>query len=152
MKNITNLDIKRQRIGLTKELSVLAIVGLFKKETIKRKLDLLGLIEVLKHKEKNYGEALDLIFKLEKVNDSTQLISKLSKNHLEAKVLSDVERLAMAPKTHLKTYKKDVPVTKEPSYYQKHKSSILIMSGFVGMLSSVIIVIPFFVFVNVISS
>ena len=98
MKNVTNLEIKRQRVGLTKELSAFTVVELYKKATMKTKLELIGLIEVLKHTEKNYSEALDLIFKLEKVNESTQLISILSKNHLEAKVLSGVERLAMAPK------------------------------------------------------
>ena len=107
MKNITNLDIKRQRVGLAKELSAFAVVGVYKKATMKTKLELIGLIEVLKHTEKNYNEALGLIFKLEKVNESTQLISILSKNHLEAKVLSGVERLAMAPKTPPKTNKKD---------------------------------------------
>tara|TARA_B100000787_G_scaffold167352_1_gene153971 strand:+ start:502 stop:1368 length:867 start_codon:yes stop_codon:yes gene_type:complete len=142
MKNVTNLDIKRQRVGLIKELSAFAVVGVYKKVSMKTKLELIGLIEVLKHTEKNYNEALGLIFKLEKVNDSTQLISKLSKNHLEAKVLSDVERLAMAPKTPLKTNKKDIPVIQEPSYYQKHKTTILVMSGFLGMLLLLIIIKP----------
>ena len=142
MKNVTNLEIKRQRVGLTKELSAFTVVELYKKATMKTKLELIGLIEVLKHSEKNYSEALDLIFKLEKVNESTQLISILSKNHLEAKVLSDVERLAMAPKRPPKRNKKDVPVTEEPSYYQKHKSSILIMSGFVGMLILFLMIKP----------
>lgn len=142
MKNITNLDIKRQRVGLTKELSAFAVVGVYKKATMKTKLELIGLIEVLKHTEKNYNEALDLIFKLEKAKDSTQLINKLSKNHLEAKVLSDVERLAMAPKTPSKRNKKDVPVTQEPSYYEKHKTIILVMSGFIGMLLLLIIIKP----------
>ena len=142
MKNVTNLDIKRQRLGLIKELSAFAVVGVYKKATMKTKLELIGLIEVLKHTEKNYNEALDLIFKLEKAKDSTQLINKLSKNHLEAKVLSDVERLAMAPKTPLKTNKKDIPVIQEPSYYQKHKTTILVMSGFLGMLLLLIIIKP----------
>ena len=109
---------------------------------MRTKLELIGLIEVLKHTEKNYSEALDLIFKLEKAKDSTELISKLSKNHLEAKVLSDVERLAMAPKTPSKRNKKDVPVTQEPSYYEKHKTIILVMSGFIGMLLLLIIIKP----------
>lgn len=142
MKNITNLEIKRQRVGLTKELSAFAVVGLYKKAPMRTKLELIGLIEVLKHTEKNYSEALDLIFKLEKAKDSTELISKLSKNHLEAKVLSDVERLAMAPKTPSKRNKKDVPVTQEPSYYEKHKTIILVMSGFIGMLLLLIIIKP----------
>lgn len=142
MKNITNLEIKRKRVGLIKELSAFAVVGVYKKASMKTKLELIGLIEVLKHTEKNYSEALDLIFKLEKVNDSTKLINKLSKNHLEAKVLSDVKRLAMASKTPLKTNKKDVLVLEAPSYYQKHKTTILVMSGFVGMLILFLIIKP----------
>ena len=142
MKNITNLEIKRKRVGLIKELSAFAVVGVYKKASMKTKLELIGLIEVLKHTEKNYSEALDLIFKLEKVNDSTKLINKLSKNHLEAKVLSDVKRLAMASKTPLKTNKKDVLVLEDPSYYQKHKTTILVMSGFVGMLILFLIIKP----------
>ena len=101
MKNITNLDIKRQRVGLIKELSSFAVVGVYKKASMKTKLELIGLIEVLKHTEKNYRVALDLIFKLEKVKDISGIISKLSKQKLDAKVLSDVERLAMAPKTNI---------------------------------------------------
>jgi clan AA aspartic protease (TIGR02281 family) len=142
MKNVTNLEIKRQRVGLIKELSAFAVVGVYKKASMKTKLELIGLIEVLKHTEKNYRVALDLIFKFEKVNDSTQLISILSKNHLEAKVLSDVERLAMVSKTPPKRNKKDVPVTQEPSYYEKHKTIILVMSGFIGMLLLLIIIKP----------
>lgn len=142
MKNITNLEIKRKRVGLIKELSAFAVVGVYKKASMKTKLELIGLIEVLKHKEKNYSEALDLIFKLEKAKDSSELISKLSKNHLEAKVLSDVERLSMLPKTPPKKNKKDVPVLEAPSYYQKHKTKILVVSGFVGMLMLFLIIKP----------
>ena len=105
MKNITNLDIKRQRVGLIKELSAFAIVGIYKKASVKSKLEIIALVEVLKHTEKNYHEALVLIFKLEKVANATGLISKLSKQQLDAKVLSDVERLAMAPqKAHKRAF------------------------------------------------
>ena len=142
MKNITNLDIKRQRVGLTKELSAFAVVGVYKKASMKTKLELIGLVEVLKHTEKNYHEALDLIFKLEKVKDVSGIISKLSKQKLDAKVLSDLERLAMAPKPTPKTNKKDIPEIEEPSYYQKHKKNILLMSGFLGILMLFFIIKP----------
>ena len=142
MKNITNLDIKRQRVGLTKELSAFAVVGVYKKASMKTKLELIGLVEVLKHTEKNYHEALDLIFKLEKVKDVSGIISKLSKQKLDAKVLSDLERLAMAPKPTPKTNKKDIPKIEEPSYYQKHKKNILLMSGFLGILMLFFIIKP----------
>jgi hypothetical protein len=142
MKNITNLDIKRQRVGLTKELSAFAVVGVYKKASMKTKLELIGLVEVLKYTEKNYHEALDLIFKLEKVKDVSGIISKLSKQKLDAKVLSDLERLAMAPKPTPKTNKKDIPEIEEPSYYQKHKKTILLMSGFLGILMLFFIIKP----------
>lgn len=142
MKNITNLDIKRQRVGLTKELSAFAVVGVYKKASMKTKLELIGLVEVLKHTEKNYHEALDLIFKLEKVKDVSGIISKLSKQKLDAKVLSDLERLAMAPKPTPKTNKKDIPEIEEPSYYQKHKKNILLMSGFLGILMLFFLIKP----------
>ena len=112
MKNISNLDIKRHRLGLAKELSTLAIVGVYKKASMSTKLESIALIEVLKHTEKNYREALDLIFKLEKVKDVSGIISKLSKQKLEAKVVSDVERFAMIPKPATKPEKKPVIVTK----------------------------------------
>ena len=119
MKNISNLDIKRHRLGFAKELSTLAIVGVYKKASMSTKLESISLIEVLKHTEKNYNEALVLIFKLEKVADATGLISKLSKQKLDAKVLSNVERLAMAPKNPKKEpVSKPTAANKPQNYYQ----------------------------------
>jgi len=143
MKNISNLDIKRHRLGLTKELSALAIVGVYKTATIKSKLEIIALIEVLKHREKNYNEALVLIFKLEKVADAIGLISKLSKQKLDAKLLSDVERLAMAPK---KTKKQaastpDIP-KKKSTYYQRNKTTVLVLSVFIGVFVMILIFRP----------
>lgn len=140
MKNISNLDIKRHRLGLTKELSAFAIIGVYKASSIKTKLELIGLIEVLKLTETSYREGLALIFKLEKVVDASGLITKLSKQHLEAKVLSDRERLAMAPKTTPRAIPKAVvkkpvsPSPKKTTYFQRHKTTILFMSGFMGIL------------------
>ena len=132
MKNITNLDIKRQRVGLIKELSAFAIVGIYKKASVKSKLEIIALVEVLKHTEKNYHEALVLIFKLEKVANATGLISKLSKQQLDAKVLSDVERLAMAPKKPIKEHsaKPNTPKKKE-TYYQRNKTTVIVLSVFI---------------------
>ena len=79
MKNITNLDIKRQRVGLIKELSSLALLELYKKANSKVKLEMLALLEVLKHTEKASQEVITLIYKLERVPDRMSLISKLSK-------------------------------------------------------------------------
>jgi len=133
MKDISNLDIKRHRLGFAKELSMLAIVGVYKTATMKTKLELIGLIEVLKHTEKNYSEALNLIFKLEKVSDVSGLITKLSKNHLDFKVLSSVKRMEMAPKPTKKADSSPVSSKDELSYFQKNKISILVVFAFVGM-------------------
>jgi len=133
MKNITNLDIKRQRVGLTKELSAFAVVGVYKKSPMKTKLEIIGLVEVLKHTEKNYREALDLIFKLEKVKDVSGIISKLSKQKLEAKVVSDVERLAMIPKPAPKPEKKPVIPNDQLSYFKKNKLSVIVLSSFASL-------------------
>lgn len=134
MKNITNLDIKRQRVGLTKELSAFAVVGVYKKSPMKTKLEIIGLVEVLKHTEKNYREALDLIFKLEKVKDVSGIISKLSKQKLEAKVVSNVERLAMIPKPAPKSEKNPVISNDQLSYFKKNKLSVIVLSSFASLL------------------
>ncbi|MDG1327575.1 MAG: retropepsin-like aspartic protease [Flavobacteriaceae bacterium] len=133
MKNITNLDIKRQRVGLTKELSAFAVVGVYKKSPMKTKLEIIGLVEVLKHTEKNYREALDLIFKLEKVKDVSGIISKLSKQKLEAKVVSDVERLAMIPKPAPKPEKNLVIPNDQLSYFKKNKLLVIVLSSFASL-------------------
>jgi len=133
MKNITNLDIKRQRVGLTKELSAFAVVGVYKKSPMKTKLEIIGLVEVLKHTEKNYREALDLIFKLEKVKDVSGIISKLSKQKLEAKVVSDVERLAMIPKPAPKSEKTPVIPNDQLSYFKKNKLLVIVLSSFASL-------------------
>lgn len=130
MKNITNLEIKRQRVGLIKELSSFDIIEIYKKAALKTKLEIIATIEVLKHTEKNYNEALDLIFKLEKVKDSSGLITQLSRRELDSKVLSSVQRMEMAPKPK--------PVPKIPiilpkvelSFYSRNKTPILIISSF----------------------
>ena len=119
--NISNLDFKRNRLGLTKGLTVFTILNIYKQSSFKLKLEIIALIEVLKHTEKNYHEALDLILELEKVKDISGIISKLSKQKLDAKVLSDVERLAMAPKINIKPQSKDDSPNEELSYFQKNK-------------------------------
>ena len=90
--NISNLDFKRHRLGLTKELSVFNILNTYKKSSLKLKLEIISLIEVLRHTEQNYNEALGLIFKLEKVKDSNGLLTQLSKRELDSRVLSNVKQ------------------------------------------------------------
>lgn len=130
MKNITNLEIKRQRVGLIKELSSFDIIEIYKKAALKTKLEIIATIEVLKHTEKNYNEALDLIFKLEKVKDSSGLITQLSRRELDSKVLSSVQRMEMAPKPNLVPKNPIAKPAVELSYYQRNKNSILIISSF----------------------
>lgn len=137
--NISNLDFKRNRLGLTKGLTVFTILNIYKQSSLKLKLEIIALIEVLKHTEKNYHEALDLIFKLEKVKDISGIILKLSKQKLDTKVLSDVERLAMTPKINIKPQSKDDSPKQEQPYFQKNKFSVLVISSFAAFFLIVLI-------------
>ncbi|MDC1505821.1 retroviral-like aspartic protease family protein [Winogradskyella sp.] len=140
MKNISNLDLKRHRLGLAKELSTLAIVGVYKKASMSTKLELISLIEVLKHTEKNYNEALVLIFKIEKVSDATGIISKLSKQKLDIKVISDVERLAMALiKQKKEPVSKPTTTDKLQNYYQRNKIKVIVLSVFIGLFLMIVV-------------
>jgi len=128
MKNITNLDIKRQRVGLTKELSSLALLELYKKANSKVKLEMLALLEVLKHTEKASQEAITLIYKLERVPDSMSLISKLSKLQLDTKVLAVAEQMAMAPKQIPKASPKTIqPPLAAFSFFEKYKIALVLI-------------------------
>jgi len=142
MKNISNLDIKRHGLGLTKELSSLALLGLYKKASSKVKLEMLALIEVLKHTEKTYQEVIALIYKLERVPNSMSLISKLSKLQLDAKVLAATERMAMAPKQTSKSSPKTIqPPLSALSFFEKYKipivsiATILVIGIFIATIN-----------------
>ena len=138
--NISNLDFKRHRLGLTKGLSTFAILNTYKNSSIKLKLELIAMIEVLRYKENNYNEALELIYKFEKVQDSQGLITQLSKRQLDSKVLSNVERLEMAQETNPKPEIPEVTPQKKPSLLKENKLSVIVISSFlVLILLSVII-------------
>jgi aspartyl protease family protein len=128
--NISNLDFKRHRLGLTKELSVFNILNTYKKSSLKLKLEIIALIEVLRNTEQNYNEALGLIFKLEKVKDSTGLLTQLSKRELDSRVLSNVKRMEMASNPNSGSEIQTAIPKVKPSYYKRNKHSILIISGF----------------------
>lgn len=128
--NISNLDFKRHRLGLTKELSVFNILNTYKKSSLKLKLEIIALIEVLRHTEQNYNEALGLIFKLEKIKDSAGLLTQLSKRHLDSRVLSNVKRMEMAPNPNSESEIQTAIPKVKPSYYKRNKHSILIISSF----------------------
>ena len=86
MKKITGIDIKRQELGLTKDLSPQNIYRLYKGSNTKKKLSILSLIEVLKFNETNYSQGIDLIFKNEQVNSLNQLIKKISSEKIDNKI------------------------------------------------------------------
>tara|TARA_Y100000766_G_C18843347_1_gene574363 strand:- start:422 stop:1261 length:840 start_codon:yes stop_codon:yes gene_type:complete len=92
MKNITNLDIKRQNLGLSDALNSYDILFLYKKSSAKKKFEIISVIEVLKFNEKKYSEALNLIFKLEKVNSVEELSTKISKAEIEDKNLRNASK------------------------------------------------------------
>jgi clan AA aspartic protease (TIGR02281 family) len=130
-------------LGLTKELSSLALLGLYKKASSKVKLEMLALIEVLKHTEKTSQEAITLIYKLERVPDSMSLISKLSKLQLDAKVLAATERMAMAPKQTPKASPKTIqPPVATFSFFEKYKTPILSVAGVLTMWILIVIFSP----------
>lgn len=143
MKNISNLDIKRHSLGLTKELTSLTLLGLYKKANSKVKIKIIALIEVLKHTEKASQEAITLIYTLEGVPDSMSLISKLSKLQLDAKVLAATERMAIAPKQIVKSIPKIVqPPLAAFSFFEKYKTPILSLAGVLTMWILIVILSP----------
>tara|TARA_B100000795_G_C22773554_1_gene428973 strand:- start:63 stop:938 length:876 start_codon:yes stop_codon:yes gene_type:complete len=155
MKNISNLDIKRHRLGLTKDISSLALLELYKKASSKVKLEILGLIEVLRHTEKNYLEAISLIYKLERVSDSLALISKLSKQQLDSKILAATERLSMKPKQMAQPSPLSPPSSKaiKPpvtsfSFFKEYKipllsiATILVIGIFIANINPKISAVP----------
>lgn len=96
MKNITNLDVKRHKLGLHKEATIFSVLNIYKESGYKIKLELLSIITVLSHTEKTYKEVINYIFKLEKVDSIEELYRKLSKNELESKILISKERTIIA--------------------------------------------------------
>ena len=138
MKNITNLDIKRNRLGLTQELSSFAILSLYKKSTIKLKLEILAVVEVIKYNEKNYKEALGLIFKLEKATSIQALITKLSKLQLETKTLASKQRQAIAKKRE----KKSKIESKYKAFYKSYKSTVIGVGGFLIIVIASLLLNP----------
>lgn len=92
MEKITNLDIKRSKIGLLPELSPIKIIGVYRNSSLKSKFEIISLIEILKNRESNYKEAFDLILRHEKVGNLQELVSNLSRQKLEASVIEGVNR------------------------------------------------------------
>ena len=140
MKNTTNLDVKRHRLGLHKKASVFAVLDIYKASGYKTKLELVAVITVLTHTEKTYDEALNFIYKLEKVESTESLISKLSKQELEAAVLIAKERQCIAgPKNEVAINEPDTetPVTEILTFLKIYRNQLVIAGVFIVFVFSV---------------
>ncbi len=141
MKNTTTLDFKRHKLGLLKEASVFAVLDIYKTSGLKTKLELLAVITVLTHNERTYDEALKFIYKLEKVDNTESLISKLSKQELEAAVLIAKERHEIAePKNEVTNnlFDDKTPVAKTPSFFKIYRTQLIIAGIFIALVFTVL--------------
>jgi clan AA aspartic protease (TIGR02281 family) len=140
MKNTTNLDVKRHRLGLHKEVSVFAVLDIYKAAGHKTKLELIAVITVLTHTEKTYYEALNFIYKLEKVESTESLLSKLSKQKLDAAVLiAKARQAAVEPKNEITINEPDTetPVTERPTFLKIYRNQLVIASVFIAFVLSI---------------
>lgn len=133
MKKITGLDIKRQELGLTKDLSSQNIYNLYKNSNTKKKLSILSVIEILKFNETNYSQGIDLIFKNEQVNSLNQLIKKISSKKIEDKIKEENNKIIKLKKKN----KLEKPTIRDLIYTHKIKVFIGIWS-----LLLIIVIIP----------
>lgn len=137
MKNITNLDIKRQNLGLSDALNSYDILFLYKKSSAKKKFEIISVIEVLKFNEKKYSEALNLIFKLEKVNSVEELSKKISKAEIEIKNLQNASKRKI-----LKNNKTKKTSESDKFFESFSKNKFYIFSGIVVFIIILSIAIP----------
>ena len=141
MKNITNLDIKRQNLGLSEELNSYDILFLYKKSSAKKKFEIISVIEVLKFNEKKYSESLNLILKLEKVNGVDELIKKISKDQIDSKIIENTERSKRTEKISKKNKKQKVSDS-EKFFESFAKNKFYIFSGIVVFIIILSIATP----------
>ena len=137
MKNITNLDIKRQNLGLSDALNSYDILFLYKKSSAKKKFEIISVIDVLKFNEKKYSEALNLIFKLEKVNSVEELSKKISKADIEIKNFQNASKRKI-----LKNNKTKKPSESDKFFESFAKNKFYIFSGIVLFIIILSIAIP----------
>lgn len=137
MKNITNLDIKRQNLGLSDALNSYDILFLYKKSFAKKKFEIISVIEVLKFNEKKYSEALNLIFKLEKVNSVEELSKKISKADIEIKNFQNASKRKI-----LKNNKTKKTSESDKFFESFAKNKFYIFSGIVVFIIILSIAIP----------
>lgn len=110
---ITNLDVKRQKLGLNKHLNSYEILSIYRSSNTKKKIEILSVIEVVKFNENIYQESLNLIFRLEKVKTSIELIRKLSEQEVK------VEKIIRNKKEEVKIFKSDIEEVEKKSKYLK---------------------------------
>ena len=140
MKNVTNLDVKRHKLGLHKEASVFTVLDIYKASGYKTKLELIAVITVLKHTEKTYTEALNLIYKTEKVENTEALLSKLSKHEIETAILVAKERQAMEVlKNEVSNNDSDTktPVSETPTFLKIYRNQLVIAGVFIAFVFSI---------------
>ena len=137
MKNITNLDIKRQNLGLSDALNSYDILFLYKKSSAKKKFEIISVIEVLKFNEKKYSEALNLIFKLEKVNSVEELSKKISKADIEIKNFQNASKRKILKNNKIKKTSES-----EKFFESFAKNKFYILSGIVVFIIILSIAIP----------
>jgi len=137
MKNITSLDIKKQNLGLKEEFNSYDILFLYKKSSAKKKFEIISIIEVSKFNENKYFEALNLIFKLEKVNSVEELSKKISKTEIEIKkVQHSFKRNVVKKNIRKKTSESD-------KFFENFaKNKFYILSGIVVFIIILSIAIP----------
>jgi clan AA aspartic protease (TIGR02281 family) len=85
--SVSNLDIKRHGLGLNHGLSPLKVLETYRLASTKKKLEMISIVEVIRHRENNYDDAFQLILSFEKASNLLELLSSLSKQKLQAKVL-----------------------------------------------------------------
>ena len=103
----------------------------------KKKFEIISVIEVLKFNEKKYSEALNLIFKLEKVNSVEELSKKISKADIEIKNLQN------ASKRKILKNNKTKKTTESDKFFESFaKNKFYILSGIVVFIVILSIAIP----------
>ena len=141
MKNVTNLDIKRQNLGLNDDLNPYQILSLYSKSNTRKKIEIVSISEVLKFNERKYSDSLKLIFKLEKVNSVDELIKKISKNQIDSKIIENKERRKHTEKGPKKNKKQEVSDS-EKFFESFAKNKFYIFSGIVVFIIILSIATP----------
>lgn len=132
MKKITGIDIKRQELGLKKDLSPKSIYKLYKSSNTKKKLSILSLIEVLKFNETNYNQGLNLIFENEGVLSLNELIKKNSSENISKKI----------KEKNIKIIENKKKFKNPPIRYLIYENKVKVLLGIWLLLLLLLVIIP----------